>query len=318
MANKGNIIKVEELVREDDYLQSANGEFIAYMHVDGCICIYRGWPERDKWLWQTHKRSEHGPHCACLHKDGNLCIYPGEHPEYGKFIWQSHKSSPLGQYCLSLDDDGNLRIYKGETAQGKPIWQTDIVQEIVEISKIEYQFNDCKILSADPIRLYNQTVTNDTSQEQSSTIAGSETVSETFGWSETTGIKVGAKTNFRCGFPCIAEGKVEVSTEVSQTFTFNKSTTNQKSWSFSTPVRVPPYTTIIANILATKSKISVPYALTCKVKLQDGRIITMTIRGVFIGDNSHDLEVKFQKKEPNSNMISTWSEKLHDISCVSV
>jgi hypothetical protein len=317
MASKGSKLQVEQLMRENDYLQSENGVFIAYLHVDGNLCIYPGWPERDKFIWQSHARSQIGPHCACLHKDGNLCIYPGEHPEYGKFIWQSHNRSGVGTHCLCLQNDGSLCIYDGTEPGGNPIWTsgvTDPIEDIDEVSKIDYDLNASTILSSNTVELYKQTVTNNSLQTQSSSISGSKTVSETYAWSETTGLKLAAKVTYDAKIPVVGGGKVELSAEVSETVTFSGSKAVQKAWGFNTPVITSPNTAITAYIMVKTSKISVPYTLTGKVRLKGGQIVPVTLRGTFIGENSHDLEVRFEQVQCETKESISWKQTLPQVS----
>ena len=179
----------------------------------------------------------------------------------------------------------------------------DPIVDITEITKIEYDLEAISILHSSPMELYRQVVSNDTDQSQSSTISGSESVTETSGWSDSLAVNVGANTTFKTGIPFIAEGKVTVSVEVTNTYTWNGSTSKTKTWGFNTPASVPAHKTIVCLVSVTTSTISVPYTLTGTAVLKSGAKLPITVQGTYIGTNSHDLVVSF--KDTTTGKITT-------------
>jgi hypothetical protein len=184
----------------------------------------------------------------------------------------------------------------------------DPLVDITDITKIEYDLEAMSTLHFGPAELYRQVVTNNTDQPQTSSISGSESVTETSGWSDALGIKVGASTSFKTGIPFIAEGKVTLSTEVSNTFTWNGSTSRTKTWGFNTPVSVPAHKTIVCLVSVTLSTISVPYTLTGTGVLKSGAKLPITVQGTYIGTNSHDLTVNF--KDTTTGQLTTNAKNI--------
>jgi hypothetical protein len=180
--------------------------------------------------------------------------------------------------------------------------KTDLISDF-EISKIDYDVANAQVLQSGPAELYRQTVTNRTTQAQTSTISGSETVTETSGWSDSLSIKVGVKTSFKTGVPIIAEGKVEVSAEISNTYTWSGSESRSKTWSFSSPVTVPPGGVSTVLVTATMSTIAVPYTATGMAVFKSGERVAGQITGVYTGTNSHDLTVTFVKLNQASGRV---------------
>ncbi len=54
------------------------------------------------------------------------------------------------------------------------------------------------------------------------------TVSETKEWGNSTSVELGVKTEVKSGVPFLAEGKVEISATVNNTFNFGQSSTVEK------------------------------------------------------------------------------------------
>ncbi len=306
MSNKGSFIALNQVLTTNDYLVSSNHAFFAIMQGDGNLCVYRGSaPDASKgFLWGALGQSQpNGDYFSIMQGDGNLCIYKGTGPSDNKgFVWGAlNQSQPNQAYFAVLQDDGNLCVYKGTSPSDNQggVWCTSAIDPVVdiEISSINYDVAAAKIIKSTPADLYRQSVTNKTSQPQTSSISGSESVSETSGWSDSLAVKVGVSTTFKTGIPFLAEGKITVSLDVTNTYTWNGSTTRTKTWSFNTPVTVPANSTYVALIAATISTISVPYTLTGTLILKSGARVPGIVNGMYTGSNSHDLTVTYIKQD---------------------
>jgi hypothetical protein len=306
----GSLIRANEYLKVNDYIQSASRMFFAIQQSDGNFCVYHGSGPQDQqsWLWGTQATGPGGEYFAAQQRDGNFCVYRGADPAHqGNFLWGSMATGPEGDYFAALQDDGNFCVYKG-TGPGDNrgfVWasmKTDLISDF-QISKIDYDVAHAEVLQSGPAELYRQTVTNRTTSAQTSTVSGSETVTETSGWSDSLGFKVGVKTSFETGIPFVAEGKVEVSAEVSNTYTWNGSQSTAKTWAFSTPVTVPPGGVSSVIITATMSTIAVPYTATGTAVFKSGAKVAGQITGLYTGTNSHDLTVTFASLNPASDRV---------------
>jgi hypothetical protein len=285
----------------NQYLVSPNGCFFAIIQGDGNFCVYRGSGPANNggalWCCASKARAA-GDYFVAMQADGNLCVYPGTpaHPTGGAVWCIADKARPAATYGLYMQDDGNLCVYSGSPTQQSYVWgtqATDPVTDVTAITNVVYDLANAKVLSSAPEDLYSLKVPNSTSVQQTQTISQTVGVTETEGWSDTLGIKVGVKTNFKVGVPFIAEGKVEVSAEVSNTYTWNGSTTTTKTWAFNVNLVVPAKTTIQVLISSTISVITVPYALTGTVVYKSGATCVLTMPGVYKGSSSHDLTVTY-------------------------
>jgi len=319
MASTKNFLAVNQFLGVNEYLVSRNGLFFAIVQSDGNFCVYRGsGPGANKGgLWCSLSKSQpEGKYFAIVQGDGNFCVYKGTGPGDNKGgVWCSlGASQPAGQFFAVMQDDGNFCVYKGTGPSDNQggVWCTMAVDPVVdvEIASIAYDVAAARILQSGPAELYRQTVTNNTTQTQSSSISGSSSVSETSGWSDSLAVKVGVSTSFKTGIPFVAEGKVTVSVDVTNTYTWNGSVTKTKTWGFNTPVSVPPHTSIVGLVAATLSTIAVPYTLTGTFILKSGARIPGSVGGVYTGSNSHDLTVTFIQQDQDTKQVTSTMKTL--------
>jgi hypothetical protein len=253
-----------------------------------------------------------------MQDDGNFVYY--EQPQGApappvRAHWSSGKILPTGQFFAIIQDDGNFCVYKGTGPSDSHgfVWESqskDPVVNFEEISKIEYDVGAGRVLNTGPVQLFRQTVHNTFDTPQTSTIGGNLSWSVTSGWADTLGVKVGVKTNLKCGIPILAEGQIEVSAEVSNTYTWSGSDTNTKGCSFSAPVTVPPHTTMVALVSTTLATIAVPYAITGTFVLKSGTRWSGQVHGIYTGSNAYNVEVTFLKQDPVTMDIVSTTQKI--------
>ena len=311
-------LKTNEFLATNEYLVSPNGVFFVIMQGDGNLVVYRGAGPNDHHgaLWASDKVAPAGDFYAIMQADGNLVVYKGTGPNDNRgALWASGTVLPTGDFFANMQDDGNFVVYKGTGPADShgPVWASnkmDPVVDIESISNLEYDVAAAKILKTSSADLYHETVTNKTKQTQTSSIAGSKSYSETHGWSDSLAIKAGVKTNIKTGIPVIAEGKVEVSVEATNTYTWNGSETTSTTWSWNTPVTVPPHGSIVAFIAVAVTTLAVPYTLKGVVVLKSGAKVPATISGLYTGSNSHDLSVTFVEQDVATSEIVTETKEL--------
>jgi len=304
MPGKGNALKTGEFLGPDEYLVSNNGLFFAKMQTDGNFCIYKGSPTVNPGLmWGSVQTAGYPPatgdYFILMQSDGNLACYKGKAPpprpgpEF--FVWGTVQVGGYppaeGQYTAAMQDDGNFCIYKAGVAQA--IWATMVTDPVsnVEIETIDYNLPEAKILSTASPTIDFIEEKNTGAGTLTATITRSESVAEMSGWSDALQIKVGVSTTFKTGIPFVFEGKVTVSAEVNNTFTWNGSTTRTKTYTFTATLTLPPHTAAAVAVSITKSTIAVPYTLSGVFVLRSGARIPGSISGIYNGTNSYNLEV---------------------------
>lgn len=286
-----------------DYMMSPSGFFYAFLTTQGEFIVARGNPSKMDspdvlWSSQTSQPAGSDTYSASM-----VSTFFGiQRDSDGKYIFivYGQGAPPMGWAwtpSLQLEDDGSLQIHfvspDGTDTIGWTNNTTDPVADVVSISSIDYDVPNAVISNSTPEGLFSQTVTNNTSEPQSSTITGSKTVTLTSGWSDSLAVKVGVSTTFSAGIPVVAQGKVTVSVDVTNTYTWNGSSSTSQTFGFNVPVQVPAGGKTQVLIAATQSTITVPYMLTGQFTLQSGTQVQGTVHGMYTGTDSHDLQVTF-------------------------
>ncbi|KAG6575365.1 hypothetical protein SDJN03_26004, partial [Cucurbita argyrosperma subsp. sororia] len=116
-------------------------------------------------------------------------------------------------------------------------------------------------------------------------------------WNSSVSMKLGVKTTIQTGIPFIFEGKVEISAEFSGQYQWGETKTTSKAVETSYQVTVPPMTTVIVSLLATKGTSDVPYSYTQRDTLINGDTKTSQMDdGVYKGVNSYNFKYETKSK----------------------
>lgn len=317
MTNMGSMLATNKHLDVKDYLVSKSGLFFAIMQADGNFCVYRGSGPDNNYglLWCTKKTARGGRFFAIMQADGNFVIYKGKPGDKRGHVWSHKKTAPGGEFYAIIQDDGNFCVYKGkrpEANQGRPVWCSKVTDEVkdVEMSKIDYDLDGKMTLNSPDQNVYQHTVHNETGVTQTSSISGSFSVTKSSGWSNSLGVNVTVKASGEVKVPVFANGKVEVSAGVTNTFTFNKSESTTETYSFTVPVSVPPHSAINCLITTTRTTIIVPYTLTGIFILKTGARIPGSMSGLYTGEDSHDQTVKMISLKPGTLRIQIKKQAL--------
>jgi len=217
-------------------------------------------------------------------------------------VWNSGKTAPGGQFIARMQDDGNLVVYKGENpAAGKVLWQsgkTDPVVSVDDLTEIDYDCQNAKILSEQPQQIPRLTAKNETATPQEMDLSGSVEVSQQAGWEDVESTQITVTGTITGGVPGVLSGQVSVG--VGETFTFkqNGSTARTSTLAWKAKVTVPAKTTYYAYVTVMESKINVPYKIKGTLHFEEGATLHRgTVTGMFAGTNSHDVTIDVRKGE---------------------
>lgn len=262
---QGSIIGVNEFLAVGDYIQSPSSLYYAIMQGDGNFCIYRGTGPEDEhgYLWSSKKTGSGGKFFAMMQDDGNFSIYEGTGPDdRRKNLWNSGKTDPVADY---------------------------------EIREINYELDKAEILSQGKTQLDQIEWANDDSESLDFNLSETYSVEEVSSWSDSLKAKVGVETNFKVGIPIFADGKVKVSVEVENMYTWSGSTKRTKSWTVNQPIKIRPRMKALIFIKTSMSTISVPYTLEGTLIFNSGDRWGGEIKGRYNGSNSHDITAEIRQ-----------------------
>ncbi|WP_204035011.1 ETX/MTX2 family pore-forming toxin [Micromonospora qiuiae] len=171
------------------------------------------------------------------------------------------------------------------------------MDEIVEFMayNVSYDLARAQLVGTTLQQLDKVTNKNDTTVTQTTEISGTKTVTDTEGWSDTTGVRVSVSTSIRAGVPIFADGKVTVSAEGSFSWTQNGSTSRSRTVSWRQPVVVPARSIVEATVTVTHATIRVPYSLSGEFIYRSGARLWGTVGGSFAGGNSENVQVNLKQ-----------------------
>jgi len=146
----------------------------------------------------------------------------------------------------------------------------------VPLMSVTFKLDEGKILSSTPEVLAQQTLPNTTSVDQSMSFSLTTSVTEKSTFEKSAGVSLSVGTEFECGLPFVANGKISVELTASASFTWGQSKTISTEIQATFPAVVPPNKQIVCKAVLTKSTIEVPYVLT----FVDGSVETGMWHGV--------------------------------------
>ncbi len=325
----GSVIKTGDYLKVDDYIQSPSGLYFAIQQSDGNFVVYYGSGPADNHgpSWASGQVPGGGDFYA-IQQDSNFCTCRGSDPAHTDgSLWcalsperveivRAFHLADGRSLAARLEDDGNFCVYPETGPEGSrdalAVWSSGTNDPIksIQASRIEYDSLAATFLSTRTVSLDTETVTNNSNTSQSATISGSQTVTETSGWSDALGVSVSVSETFEGGVPLVADGTVQVSASVSNTYTWNGSQSRSRTWSWSVPVTAPAHTVTSAVASVMKSTISVPYTLHGTIVFASGKTMPGHVTGTYKGANSHNLEVTFSQLDTATNATKLFVEKI--------
>jgi len=203
--------------------------------------------------------------------------------------------------------DGSTYIFSGK-GDGPYDWKGQIDPLVsAEITEIEYLTKNATKGLPESVELYTEEVINKLNTEQTIMVKGSQSTTETSGWSNTTtiGASVTTKNTSSVKIPFVtASGEISFNFSTQIAFTMNKTISNTKEWSWEVPVQVPANQNIKVLISVTNSSITVPFKMTGNFTYKSKATHKGTISGVYNGINGHNLKVTFEDKDGKRTTIA--------------
>ena len=110
----------------------------------------------------------------------------------------------------------------------------------------------------------------------------------------------GVRTSITTGIPRIAEGKIEISAEITNSFEWNRTTSETILAEATYMAVVPPRSRVRVNYIATQGTCNIPFSYTQRDRLsQDGSIVSIPkIDGIFTGVNYYSFHFAQPEIEP--------------------
>ncbi|KAF8954768.1 hemolytic lectin [Flammula alnicola] len=164
--------------------------------------------------------------------------------------------------------------------------------EDVEVVDVHYNLDAGKILSTTPIVVGNQTLKNETDEEQTMSLAINDTESQTSTFQYRVGFTVSVGMKFKAGIPLVADAGFSINTSLTNEWTMGESTTYTKSYIVTFPVKAGPHQTIKAVSTVSRGVLEVPFTMILKSKATGFQV---TMDGIWSGISTWDLRHAISK-----------------------
>jgi len=297
MGMKGSYIITSDDLRGGDYLVSPNGCFCCIQWPDGNLGVYHGCgPDfHSDPLWESGYHGS-GFVATVMQHDANLCTYIAN----GVPVWDTKTTGKAsGAVYLAIEDTGNLAIYSGTYANPQQqLWQTGATDGVVDVAFVDLTYDLSKGLITEDDEdgaTWDVAVQNKTSVQQTSTVSGSTTTTDTSGWKDAVEVGLAAKTSITVGIPFVDNGKIEISASLKNTYESNGSSTRTNTWSWNAPIAVPPNSQVNCLITVKTATIEVPFVKTARITYASGLVLNGDISGTYTGTNTTRLQTTLKQ-----------------------
>ncbi|XP_047961326.1 uncharacterized protein LOC125206074 [Salvia hispanica] len=139
------------------------------------------------------------------------------------------------------------------------------VQELVmhrKIYNVIYRMGDARIYGETPFLAGTTTLTNNKDQVDTMSVEITYQDQKSYTFSRGFSLKAGVTATIETGVPFVAEGKIEVSFEISGSFQWDTTTTTTTSVTAQGSVPVPANSTVTVHYVGTRGTCNVPYSYT--------------------------------------------------------
>ncbi|XP_053194965.1 natterin-3-like [Scomber japonicus] len=175
----------------------------------------------------------------------------------------------------------------------------DIFKE--HISDVRYRIDAAKRFKHPPEVMGTSTIINNECSEVTKTSKISNTYVEEKRWDTSTAISAGVRVSISAKIPLISETGIELSTEV--TNTFSKGTTLKVSINLvvEVEIEVPPNHSCSVSVVGHKYSMNIPYTARLTRTYRNGKTRSKTITGKYYGVNVVDFKSVVDRCVPIPN-----------------
>ncbi|XP_047962093.1 uncharacterized protein LOC125206922 [Salvia hispanica] len=174
------------------------------------------------------------------------------------------RSTVNNDFCIRYSDDNvsDCLAARADYIQTSSRMQ---VQELVmhrKIYNVVYRMEDARIYGETPFLAGTTTLTNNKDQVDTMSVEITYQDQKSYTFSRGFSLKAGVTATIETGVPFVAEGKIEVSFEISGSFQWDTTTTTMTSVTAQGSVPVPANSTVKVHYVGTRGTCNVPYNYT--------------------------------------------------------
>lgn len=199
----------------------------------------------------------------------------------GEQIFVGNNKYGLGK--VSTHNKAFYLSYKGKEYQYSSYQVLTISENVIsqQIYNVQYNTDVSDILQFPPEVMHQVTISN----YECHPVVQTKTLSKTYEvqqrWDFSFSIKFGTSTSIKTGLPFVAEGKIDLSTEVQFQFTTGTTVIESKTYSGSMSVTVPPNHSCEVSSILHNNKVAIPFTAFLRRTYGNGKIHTTSITGTY-------------------------------------
>ncbi|KAJ6837143.1 natterin-3 [Iris pallida] len=194
-------------------------------------------------------------------------------------------------YCRSLTTEGKTNCLNASatTATREALLAVQEPVSSRDIYNVRYRLEDARIYDEEPFIAGEGSAVNQTGQRNTLAITVAYEDKHAYSYSNSWSITAGISYKFTTGIPRINQHEFSVSSEVTKSWEWSKTTEDTKTASATYTAVVPPWTSVKVNYVGTKGKCDIPFSYTQRVRLSTtGKMVTTEhTDGVFMGVNAY-------------------------------
>lgn len=204
------------------------------------------------------------------------------------------------QFCKRLTADGNESCLNAATSTISQEARLEVTELVLSRDIYNVHFHPARA------RIYNEHVavmgsgeaSNTTNKENSMDVKVAHVETESSSWNASVSVKLGVKTTLVTKVPFIAEGKVEISAEVSSGYQWGEVHTKTNTIETVYKALVPPMTRTTVSAIGSTATCDVPYSYTQTDTLMDGTQRTYDKEdGLYTGVNSFNVTYELKNEK---------------------
>ena len=203
---------------------------------------------------------------------------------------------------LAASENDGLCIEYHKSSKNHQILLLYFFLEEYEISNVNFELDTRKIVSKIPKSLATQTMVNSTSlkQEQKCSFRYTNTRKHRFQYTGGFKIEAGARVSFKGGIPILCHGDLRFKLGLQTEYNWTNETVETESEVINSefPVKVPPRTTLSANVIITEETVEVPYTMKLLFKSSG---VEVESHGKWLGTQYVNVETVISETEKKDN-----------------
>ncbi|CAL1398310.1 unnamed protein product [Linum trigynum] len=169
-----------------------------------------------------------------------------------------------------------------------------------EIYNVVFRLLDARIYDETVVVATKTSASNDTPNTVTHTVTLTHTETTASTWEASLGLNLGFNVSITAGIPFIEEAKVEISGEISGSYTWGKTNTTEDTLTNQYDAVVSPHSVAYVSLLATKGKCDVPFSYSVTDVGYDGKKTNYDRDdGIYTGMNSYNYQYQVTEKPLN-------------------